>query len=543
MASSQAARSYWKSVGHSHLRRDALALASTTNSTSIALSSSPKTSPSTLRQATTDSTRPRERVVILGSGWAGYALARALDPAKYERIIVSPRSHFVFTPLLASTSVGTLEFRSILEPVRRLKPDAFHQGWADDIDFAHKTLKVETNADADELSSHTLPPPPSSSSPSGTSPSEVTIAASTPTMTASVTKRKGEVITIPYDKLVVAVGSYSQTFGIPGVREHANFLRDVGDARSIRLRVLQCFERAALPTATTEQRRALLHFAVVGGGPTGIEFAAELHDLIYEDLARLYPQLMPSVAITVYDIAPKVLPMFDKQLASYAIDLFKRQGIRVKTEPHLTQIRQDDQSPHGALKLSIQEEPGAEVGAGLVVWSTGLMPNPLVQKMVARELRLPGSGDSSTPETFHLQTGRSGGLLTDDHLRLRLDQGDRTLPDVFAMGDCAVMDREALPATAQVASQQAVYLARTLNRHGDDVSRAKPFAWRNLGTMAYLGSWRAIHQSSADGLRGRLAWVLWRGAYLTMSMSVRNKIMVPVHWFMTWVFGRDISRF
>ncbi|KAF3347476.1 hypothetical protein VD0002_g2287 [Verticillium dahliae] len=543
MASSQAARSYWKSVGHSYLRRDALALASTTNSTTTAVSSSPKTSPSTLRHATTDSTRPRERVVILGSGWAGYALARALDPAKYERIIVSPRSHFVFTPLLASTSVGTLEFRSILEPVRRLKPDAFHQGWADDIDFAHKTLKVETNADADELSSRTLPPPPSTSSPSGTSPSEVTIAASTPTMKASVTKRKGEVISIPYDKLVVAVGSYSQTFGIPGVREHANFLRDVGDARSIRLRVLQCFERAALPTATPEQRRALLHFAVVGGGPTGIEFAAELHDLIYEDLARLYPQLMPSVAITVYDIAPKVLPMFDKQLASYAIDLFKRQGIHVKTEHHLTQIRQDDQSPHGALKLSIQEEPGAEVGAGLVVWSTGLMPNPLVQKMVARELRLPGSGDSSPPETFHLQTGRSGGLLTDDHLRLRLDQGDRTLRDVFAMGDCAVMDREALPATAQVASQQAVYLARTLNRHGDDVSRAKPFAWRNLGTMAYLGSWRAIHQSSADGLRGRLAWVLWRGAYLTMSMSVRNKIMVPVHWFMTWVFGRDISRF
>ncbi|KAF3354039.1 hypothetical protein VDGD_06349 [Verticillium dahliae] len=543
MASSQAARSYWKSVGHSYLRRDGLALASTTNSTTTAVSSSPKTSPSTLRHATTDSTRPRERVVILGSGWAGYALARALDPAKYERIIVSPRSHFVFTPLLASTSVGTLEFRSILEPVRRLKPDAFHQGWADDIDFAHKTLKVETNADADELSSRTLPPPPSTSSPSGTSPSEVTIAASTPTMKASVTKRKGEVISIPYDKLVVAVGSYSQTFGIPGVREHANFLRDVGDARSIRLRVLQCFERAALPTATPEQRRALLHFAVVGGGPTGIEFAAELHDLIYEDLARLYPQLMPSVAITVYDIAPKVLPMFDKQLASYAIDLFKRQGIHVKTEHHLTQIRQDDQSPHGALKLSIQEEPGAEVGAGLVVWSTGLMPNPLVQKMVARELRLPGSGDSSPPETFHLQTGRSGGLLTDDHLRLRLDQGDRTLPEVFAMGDCAVMDREALPATAQVASQQAVYLARTLNRHGDDVSRAKPFAWRNLGTMAYLGSWRAIHQSSADGLRGRLAWVLWRGAYLTMSMSVRNKIMVPVHWFMTWVFGRDISRF
>ncbi|KAM0334128.1 hypothetical protein ACHAQA_001148 [Verticillium albo-atrum] len=537
MATSQAARSYWKTAGRSHLGREAaLALTPT--------AASPQATPSTSRHATTDAKRPREKVVILGSGWAGYALARALDPAKYERIIVSPRSHFVFTPLLASTAVGTLEFRSILEPVRRLKPDAFHQGWADGIDFASKTLRVETNADADELSSRTLPPPPAASKAS----QDGEPALSEVKTTNISTHRKGEVISVPYDKLVVAVGSYSQTFGIPGVREHAHFLRDVGDARSIRLRVLQCFERAALPTATPEQRRALLHFAVVGGGPTGIEFAAELHDLIHEDLARIYPQLMPSVAITVYDIAPKVLPMFDKQLASYAVDLFRRQGIRVKTEHHLTRIRRDDASPHGALQLSIQEQPDAEVGAGLVVWSTGLMPNPFVQKMMAQAIRLEDVDPTAEkPGVVHLQTAaRSGGLLTDDHLRLRLDQpGGGTLPDVFAMGDCAVMDgSDPLPATAQVAAQQAAYLARALNRHGDDVAAARPFRYRNLGTMAYLGSWRAIHQSSSfDGLRGRLAWVLWRGAYLTMSMSVRNKIMVPVHWFMTWVFGRDISRF
>ncbi|KAG5912763.1 hypothetical protein E4U42_001901, partial [Claviceps africana] len=96
------------------------------------------------------------------------------------------------------------------------------------------------------------------------------------------------------------------------------------------------------------------------------------------------------------------------------------------------------------------------------------------------------------------------------------------------------------PATAQVASQQAVYLAKQLGLGREGFAR--PFRFRNLGVMTYLGGWRAIHQSEAD-LKGWAAWVLWRTAYLTRSMSVKNKIMVPVYWFITWVFGRDITRF
>lgn len=388
---------------------------------------------------------------------------------------------------------------------------------------------------------------------------------------SATAKKKGEMISVPYDKLVVAVGSYSQTFGVPGVREHANFLRDVGDARSIRLRVLQCFERADLPNTTDEQRKKLLHFAVVGGGPTGIEFAAELHDLVHDDLARLYPHLMPFAAITVYDVAPKVLPMFDKKLSAYAIETFRRQGIQVKTEHHLQGIRPDEDGK-GGLKLKIQEYGDDEVGAGIVVWSTGLMQNPLVAKLVSQELRtaVPAGAkqnDDGTQPWHIIKDHKTGGIVVDDHLRVRISaqetpekdavndpkaapSGSTTvLPDVFAIGDCAVIEREALPATAQVASQQAKYLSKALNKYGGlgsgDVSKAKSFQFRNLGTLAYLGSWRAILQSSSvsEGLTGRLAWVLWRGAYITRSMSIRNKIMVLVHWFMTWLFGRDISRF
>lgn len=169
----------------------------------------------------------------MGAGWAGYAFARTLDPAKYERIIVSPRSYFVFTPLLASTAVGTLEFRATLESVRRLgKNVSFHQGWADDVDFGRKIVRVEENC-ADDMSSQTIPPPPREK--------QTDVHINPPRIP------KGPITDVPYDKLVVAVGAYSQTFGIEGVRQHANFLRDIGDARKIRLKVLALFEQCTSP--------------------------------------------------------------------------------------------------------------------------------------------------------------------------------------------------------------------------------------------------------------------------------------------------------
>ncbi|OTB08491.1 hypothetical protein M426DRAFT_71251 [Hypoxylon sp. CI-4A] len=471
--------------------------------------------------------RKKERVVILGSGWAGFGFARSLDPKKFERIMISPRSYFAFTPLLAGTAVGTLEFRAVLEPVRRLGLDHFHQGWADDIDFARKTIRVEANT-SDDLASRTrlvLQRKPGEGA------------------------EKGAMFDVEYDKLVIAVGSYSQTFGIEGVREHANFLRDVGDARKIRMKVLQSFEKAILPITTDEERKKLLHFAIVGGGPTGIEFAAELHDLIRDDLRQIYPDLMKFVSITVYDVAPKVLPMFDKKLADYAMERFSREGIKVKTQHHLTRIRPDEDCV-GCLKLKIQECGEEEVGAGIVVWSTGLMQNPLIQKLEGKKFKLPSLGDA---EMKLQKDAKTGGIVTDANLRVNMipakatsesvpSQGKQAtlIPDVYGVGDCTVISEMSLPATAQVASQQAMHLAKRLNKGDTDT---KPFRFRNLGTMTYLGNWTAIHQSSADELKGWMAWILWRTAYLTRSMSIRNKITVPFYWAISWLFGRDISRF
>jgi NADH dehydrogenase len=370
----------------------------------------------------------RERVVILGSGWAGYTVARQLDPKKYQAVVVSPRSYFAFTPLLASTSVGTLEFRTALEPVRSKRSKVnYFQGWADTVDFKKKVVTIEEAVDDPERSQ----------SPTQDRHAGVTKEESDSKIQQEI--KKGKLFGLSYDKLIISVGSYSQTFGTPGVKENALFLKDVGDARKIRNRLLACFEAAALPTTSDEMRRTLLNFAIVGGGPTGIEFSAELHDLIKEDLKRLYPELIPFHKITVYDVADKVLPMFDEKLAKYAMDTFNREGIAIKTNHHVQELRQGsprkgqnpDEDDHGCFTLKVKEE--GDIGVGMVVWSTGLMQNPFVAKILRDAPQLSGSDvkllsekGNSPPDTWEFKKDeRSGSILTDDRLRVKLvEQGE-----------------------------------------------------------------------------------------------------------------------
>ena len=319
----------------------------------------------------------RARVVILGSGWSGYKALRDLSPKRYQLVVISPRSYFVFTPLLASTSVGTLEYRCAMEPIRRRKGTQLYEAWADHIDFQGKSVRCSP--------------------------------------------RKGGSFDLTYDKLLISVGCYVQTFGIKGVKEHAYFLKDVPDARRIRTRILESFEEASLPTATDETRRKLLHFVIVGGGPTGVEFAAELNDLVQQDLTKLYPSLIPLVKITLIDIAKRILGTFDEKLADYAMAKFQREGVQVLTSEQIVQVRSDGvvTKEHGSIECT------------MVVWSTGLAMNPLVNDM---------KGVKKDPKAQR--------LVTTERLQV-IDDTGCVMRDVFATGDCAVIEGSELPATAQ----------------------------------------------------------------------------------------------
>ena len=410
---------------------------------------------------------------------------------------------------------------------------------------------------------------------------------------------------VSYDKLVIAVGCYSQTFNTPGVKENALFLKDVNDARRIRRRILDLFELAKLPFLPEATKRHLLHFAVVGGGPTGMEFAACLSDLAADDLSKIHPDLMPYLRISLYDVAPKVLPMFDASLSDYAVKQYRRKNVEIKTSHHVVCLRkgfpndpeakkdQDSQVKHRVYTLETKEE--GDTGIGMCVWNTGNMQNPFVQKALNHVRRYPTtsaevvSGKVSDPmrrQWMIQRDAKTGLILVDDHFRVHLEtqpqvqdvkhpenettqklQSDQhvaqapsaeaVMNNVFAIGDTTIMKSGRLPGTAQVANQQALWLAKTLNSHPDPSSfgEVKGFGFKDLGVMTYLGGSKAILQApnldsngngdgkAKKGIKGWVAYLIWRGVYLTMTLSWRNKFLVPIQWLAVKVFGRDVSRF
>ncbi|KAL7311986.1 hypothetical protein PS15m_007797 [Mucor circinelloides] len=426
------------------------------------------------------------RVVILGSGWAGFRLIRDLDKKNYDVSVVSPRNHFVFTPLLASTSVGTLEFRCITEPVRTYSKETnFYQAFCDKIDVEKQVIHCTSNIDADP--------------------------------------DKKEEFTLDYDKLVIAVGAYTKTFGIPGVKEYACFLKEVNDARKIRQRLIDCFEYASQPGISDKEKEDRLHFVVVGGGPTGVEFSAELYDFISDDLSRLYPDLMKKTRMTLYDVAPTILGAFDSHLSDYASKKFSRKGIQIKTQRIVDRVEKDH--------LVIKDE--GKVPYGVLVWSTGLTQNPLVESFTS------AAKDKSGQR-----------ILTDGQLRVIEKESKAPYPNIYALGDCATILDNDLPATAQVASQKAGFLTKNLNaiaKKGYELPDGKEFKYKNNGIMAYIGSYEALVDMSAwhnwAKMSGHLSWLLWRSAYISKSVSIRNKMLIAYHWFLTFTLGRDISRF
>ena len=411
--------------------------------------------------------RTRQRLVVLGSGFAAFSLLRKIDYRRYDVTVVSPRNHFLFSPLLPSTTVGTIEFRSIIEPIRTLIDKgniAFYQGICTHIDPQTQTI---TGAGVFDH----------------------------------------EPFLLNYHRLVIAVGAINKTFGIPGVTEHAMFLKELADARAIRQRIIECFERASMPLTNEDERRRLLHFVVVGGGPTGVEFAAELHDFLVQDLRHWFPEQSQEVRITLLEASNTLLNTFDAKLSAYTVKRFRRDRIDVRTGALVTRVEDK----------RILLSDGSSIDYGLVVWSTGIGATPLIQQ-------LPFAKD------------RAQRLTTDNFFSI---DDKRT---VFAIGDCATRAGDALPATAQVAMQEGVYLARVLN----DLARGREpraFKYKHMGMLAYVGDNRALADLPKFKGRGFTTWLFWRSAYLTKLVSFKNKTLVLFDWFKTLCFGRDISRF
>ena len=407
----------------------------------------------------------KPNILVLGTGFAAFSFVKKVDVKQFDVTIVSPRNHFLFTPLLPSTTVGTVEFRSISEPIRIARPEAkYVQASSRSIDLVRKIVVCEGEPD-------------------------------------------GQKFELSYDYLVIAVGSKSNTYGIAGVEEYTLPLKELTDARAIRQKIIECFERAANPSVSEQIRRQLLHFVVVGGGPTGVEFAAEMNDFLVDDLRKVYPGLLSHVQITVLEGAHQLLGTFDATLQEYTRRMFLRQRINVRTGSLVVRVEKE--------RIMLQD--GSEMPFGFAVWTTGIGPRDVIKDLnVAKDT--------------------VGRILTDEFFRV---QGH---PDVYALGDCGTVEGKHYPATAQVAQQEGAYLGKVFAQLARR-TEAPLFRYKHYGMLAYIGSERALADLASVKGKGFSTWLFWRSAYLTRLVSIKNKVLVLFDWFKTFVFGRDISRF
>ncbi|CAK7240117.1 MAG: NADH:ubiquinone oxidoreductase [Sporothrix thermara] len=466
----------------------------------------------------------KKTLVILGTGWGSVSLLKKLDTENYNVVVISPRNYFLFTPLLPSCTTGLIEHRSIMEPIRTIcrskkGPVTFYEAEASSVDVERKIVKIRDNSDIRGVTTETE---------------------------------------VPYDMLVVGVGAENATFGIPGVRENSCFLKEIGDAQQIRKKIMDCVETAAFKDQPEAEIDRLLHMVVVGGGPTGVEFAGELRDFFEDDIRKLIPDIADRFRVTLIEALPNVLPSFSKQLIEYTESTFKEEEIAIHTKTMVKKVTDKTVEAEASKPDGTKER--IVFPYGLLVWATGNTLRPLVRDMMAS---IPAQKDSRR------------GLAVNEYLVV---QGAR---DIWAVGDCAVAG---YAPTAQVASQEGTFLARLFNnmaktaeleeriqtlsaslnlKPGIDsasVSREieeaerklqrikdiKPFHYSHQGSLAYIGSEKAVADVSwfngnvASG--GTMTYYFWRSAYLSMVFSTRNRLLVLNDWLKSKLFGRDISR-
>ncbi|KAI9815868.1 MAG: NADH:ubiquinone oxidoreductase [Phylliscum demangeonii] len=463
----------------------------------------------------------RKTLLILGTGWGAVSLLKKLDTENYNVIVVSPRNYFLFTPLLPSCITGFVEHRSIMEPIRNIlrhkrTTAKFYEAEATKIDRQRKVVQIRDESDV-----------------------------------------KGDVseTEIAYDMLVVSVGAENATFGIPGVREHSCFLKEVGDAQAIRKKIMDCVETATFKDQSPSEVERLLHMVVVGGGPTGVEGASELQDFFEQDLRKWIPEIAENFHVTLIEALPNVLPSFSKQLVDYTEQAFVAEKITLHTKTMVKKVTDR------TIEAEVTRPDGSKVMQvlpyGLLIWATGNAVRPLVKDLMAQ---IPEQKDSRR------------GLAVDENLMVK------GTDDIWAVGDCAVAG---YAPTAQVAAQEGVYLAKVLNvngraeRYRTEIQRlhelpstadhkevvaeiamrerqlrhAKPvgpFKYTHQGSLAYVGSDKAVadvtwfNRTFASG--GGLTYLFWRSAYLSMCFSVRNRVLVLMDWVKAEMFGRDVSR-
>lgn len=406
---------------------------------------------------------PRPKVVVVGAGFGGLWVARGLANRPVNVVLVDRNNYHTFFPLLYQVAAAELGPSDIAHPIRSVFRRA-----------PNVTVRMAemTGLDADSRALLTDAGP------------------------------------IDYDYLVLAMGSEPSFFGVPGAEKHAFPLRWMSDAIPLRHHVLTRFEAAV--GAASERRTELLTFAVVGGGPTGVEYSGALSELVFGPLLRDFPQIPASdVRIELIEASDSLLRGMPAKLAAYARERLGRRRVVVRLNTVVEEVEAH------AVRLS----DGERLQTDTVVWTAGVQGEPRAA-------------------SWGLPVTRVGRVAVTPALSL----ADR--PEIFVIGDLAYLedsDGRPLPQVAQVAIQQGRCAARNVLRaaSGQQVER---FEYRDLGMLAVIGRNAAVAHVFGLALRGFGAWVLWLGIHISWLIGYRNRALVLVNWGWNYVFFRRAVR-
>jgi NADH dehydrogenase len=392
-----------------------------------------------------------KRVVIVGVGFGGLRAARVLAGKGVEVLLIDRQNYHLFQPLLYQVATASLEQESIAYPIR-----AMIRRW-EGVNFR---LAEVCGADFEKR--------------------QLFIAGGL----------------IAYDYLILAAGSVTNFFGLETIEHHAYDLKKLDHAVDLRNQILGSFEKAARETDPA-RRRALLTFVIVGGGPTGIEFAGALQELIRYALVKDYPELrVAETRIILVEATDRLLAALPGELQVYALEKLKRMGVEVLLSTRVS----------GAEPERVMLTDGTAIPAHTIFWSAGVCAAPL-----------------------------AAALAPDKEANGRIPvEPDLTLaghPEVFVIGDMAYLEKdgETLPMVAPVAMQQGEYAGKAVLMKilGRPVA---PFRYRDKGTMATIGRSAAVATVFGRNFSGFVAWVVWLGLHLMYLVGFRNRLLVLLNW-------------
>ena len=417
-----------------------------------------------------------QRIVVVGAGFAGLETVKRLEKVlraeitrgDVEVVLVAPNDYMLYLPLLPQVASGVITAQAVTVPLPRAVKRAHRlPGTVVGVDLKQKCCVVR--------------------------------------------KISGEVVDLPYDQLVLAPGSVTRQFDIPGLEENALGMKNLAQAAYLRDHVLSQLELANAST-DEEERAARCRFVVVGGGYAGTETAAQLQ-LLTEAALKRFPRLDPGmVRWTLVDIAPRLMPELGKKLGEQALDLLRRRGVEIKLETGVDEVTPD--------RVTLSD--GTVIPCRTLVWTAGVTSSPLVKNLdvdlnrgrvqVGADLQLPG------------------------------------YPGVFALGDCAAVpdltqdDPEAIcPPTAQHASRMAKTAADNVvaSMQGRPLAQ---YSHHDLGLVVDLGGSQAVAHPLNLRLKGMPAQAVTRGYHLFALPLMRTRARVVANWILHLFGGDDFIR-